>query len=252
MFASLKAEFRKLLTVRSTYAIVVISLLLVALFAGFGDGYKAIPISLQAPDLLMGESANAIVFVGLVLAFAGLLLLGHEYRYNTIMYTLTSSPSRLRSLTAKIVAASVFAVITALLVSFFSPLCTIVGAHLHGYHIAPQHYDYWSVVWHSAFVGWGYAMYAFILIALLRNQVGAIVTFLLIPLIGESILGHIFRNTSKYYPFTSLQSVVMQHSDKGSTTVFSPDRSALVALAYIVAGLAISVALFLKRDATSN
>lgn len=248
MLASLKAEFRKLLTVRSTYVIVIICLLLVALLAGFGDGFKANPASLLSPEVLMGESANA-TSIGIILAFAGLLLLGHEYRYNTIMYTLTSSPSRLRSLTAKVLTVSIFAVITTLLLSFFSPLCTIIGAHLHGYHIAPQHFDYWWVIWHSAFVGWGYAMYAFILIAIMRNQIGAIVTFLLIPLIGETIIGHIFQNTSKYYPFTSLQTVVTQHAEKGSVAVLSPDKSALVALVYIVVGLLISLMFFLRRDA---
>src|ERR1700730_1752413 len=101
MLASLRSEFRKLLRVRSTYVIVIICLLWVALFAGFGDGFKAKPTALlHAHDLLMNESGSAVMFVGLILAFAGLLLLGHEYRYNTIMYTLTSSPSRLRSLLA--------------------------------------------------------------------------------------------------------------------------------------------------------
>jgi ABC-2 type transport system permease protein len=248
MLPSLKSEFRKLLSVRSTYVIVIITLLIVALFAGFGDGFKATSASLQRPTLLMSESTNAIVFVGLILAFAGLLLLGHEYRYNTIMYTLTSSPSRLRSLAAKVAAVSVFAAVTSLLVAFFAPLCTIVGAHLHGHHIGLQSFDYWSVIWRCVFVGWGYAMYAFILIAILRNQVGAIVTFLLVPLIGETIIGHIFTHSNKYLPFSSLQAVVQQGGDKMGTSL-SAGHSALVALAYIAVGLAASALLFIRRDA---
>lgn len=250
MIAALKSEFRKLLSIRSTYVIALISLLLVALFAGFGDGFRANPGSLRSSGLLMSESANAIVFVGLILAFAGLLLLGHEYRYNTIMYTLTINNRRLKVLLAKLVVITGFAILTSLAVAFFSPLCTIVGTHLHGYHIVPQHFDYWSVIWHCVFVGWGYAMYAFILIAILRNQVGSIVTFLLIPLIGENILGHIFKGSSKYFPFTSLQAVAQQHSDRGAT--FSVGHSAEVALCYIVGGLIISAVLFVRRDANPN
>lgn len=246
MISALKSELRKLLTVRSTYVIVLISLILVALFAGFGDGFRANPGSLHLPGLLMSESANAIMFVGLILAFAGLLLLGHEYRYNTIMYTLTSSNRRLKVLLAKLLVISLFAVVTSLAVAFFSPLCTIIGAHLHGYHIVPQHFDYWSVIWRCAFVGWGYAVYAFILIAIMRSQVGSIVTFLLIPLIGENILGHIFKNAQQYFPFTSLQSVAS--STHLGDRVASP-HAVTVSLAYIVVGLIVSAVLFSRRDA---
>lgn len=246
MLASIKSEVRKLLSVRSTYVIVLISLVLVGLFAGFGDGFRAEPHSLQNPGLLMNESANAIVFVGLILAFAGLLLVGHEYRYNTIMYSLTITNRRLKMLVAKLIVISVFAIVTGLLVAFFSPLSTIVGAHLHGYQIGPQHFDFWSVIWRCAFVGWGYAMYAFILIAIMRTQVGSIVTFLLVPLIGENIIGHIFKNSSNYLPFTMLQSVAAPGSLGNHTTTA---HAAVVALVYIAVGLVVSAVLFLRRDA---
>jgi ABC-2 type transport system permease protein len=202
---------------------------------------------LHSPNQLMEESASAVVFVGLILAFAGLLLMGHEYRYNTIMYTLTASNRRLKVLAAKLVVISVFAVATSLLMAFFSPLSTIVGTHLHGYHLAPQHFDYRSIIWHCMFVGWGYGMYAFILITIMRNQVGAIVTFLLIPLIGENILGHIFQGSSKYFPFTSLQNV-LQHINQARDGL-SVGHSAEVSLAYIAVGLIVGSVLFTRRDA---
>jgi len=246
MIATLKSEFRKLFTVRSTYAIFVISLLLVALFAGFGDGFRGAAESFRQPDLLMNESANAITFVGLILAFVGLLLVGHEYRYSTIMYTLTNSNRRLKVLLAKFLAISAFAVVTSLVMAFFSPLCTIVGAHLHGSHIAAQQFDYWSVIWRCAFVGWGYAMYAFTLIFIMRNQVGSIVTFLLIPLIGESIIGHIFTKSNNYLPFTMLQAVASPQDLGNHTTTL---HAATVSLVYMAVGLAVGAALFLKRDA---
>src|SRR5580700_1947831 len=111
MISSLKAEFRKLLTVRSTYFIVLIVLAIVALFAGLGDGFKASAQDLSKPGVLAGQSANGILFVGVILALVGLLLLAHEYRYNTILYTITSSNSRAKSLLAKIIAVTVFAML---------------------------------------------------------------------------------------------------------------------------------------------
>jgi ABC-type transport system involved in multi-copper enzyme maturation permease subunit len=246
MIATLKSEFRKLFTVRSTYAIFIISLLIVALFAGYGDGFRATANGLQRPEVLMTESFNAIVFGGLLLAFVGLLLVGHEYRYNTIMYALTDSNRRYKVLLAKFLAVSTFAVVTSLILAFFSPLCTLIGAHLHGVHVAAQHFDYWSVIWRCAFVGWGYAIYAFILIFIMRNQVGSIVTFLMIPLIGESIISHIFTKSAQYVPFGMLQAVAAPQ-DLGNHTTSS--HAVIVALVYMAVGLLVGTVLFLKRDA---
>jgi ABC-type transport system involved in multi-copper enzyme maturation permease subunit len=245
MISAIRSEFRKLLTVRSTYTIVAASLAIVVLFAGLIQGYQAKAHDLLNPNLLASQSTSALVFVGLILAFAGLLLMGHEYRYTTIMYTLTSSNRRLKSLAAKFFVVTVFAVVTSLLVAFFSPLCTIIGAHLHGYTISPQSFDYWAVIWRCAFVGWGYALYAFILVTIMRNQIGAIVTFLLVPLIGENILMLLLKNNTKYLPFTALQSVADPSLVKGSTV----SGGAITVLIYIGVGLLVSAILFSRRDA---
>jgi ABC-type transport system involved in multi-copper enzyme maturation permease subunit len=247
MIPALKAEFRKLVTVRSTYGIIAAALVIVALFAGFGEGFRgSTQYLLNTPDLLASESRSAIVFVGLVLAFAGLLLMGHEYRYTTIMYTLTTQNRRYKVLLAKLVAISTFALATTLLVTFFSPLCTIIGAHLHGHQIGPQTFDYWSVIWRCLFCGWGYALYAFMLAAIMRNQIGAIVTFLLVPLVGENILTLLLKNNAKYLPFTALQSVVQPSGLGNHTTV---TQASVAVLAYVAVGLLASFVLFWKRDA---
>jgi len=246
MIPVLKSEFRKLLTVRSTYVIVGLSLLITAFFAGFIEGFQARPEALLRPDLLASESTNALVFVGLILAFAGLLLVGHEYRYNTIMYSLTSSNRRLKVLAAKVVCISVFAAITSLIVMFFAPFTTIAGAALHGNHIGAQDYNVWSLLWRCWFCGWGYAMYALILVAIMRNQIGAIVTFLLTPLIGENILGLLLKHNVIYLPFTAVQAVA-QPTGLGNHT--TSGHEALVVLTYVAVGLVASAALFVRRDA---
>ncbi len=243
---SLKAEMRKLLSVRSTYFIVLISLLIVMFFAGFIEGFRGEPKALQMPGLLGGESASAIVFVGFILAFAGLLLAGHEYRYNTIYYTLTSTNRRYKIVLAKLLVVTCFTAVVALVVTFFSPLCTIVGAHMAGKHIGPQVFDIWSIVWRCLLVAWAYAMYALIFIMILRNQVGAIVSFLLLPLIGENILMLLLKENSKYLPFTAAQSIVNPTTMGNHTT---SAQAASTVLAYILLGLIVSTVLFVRRDA---
>jgi len=246
MLDAIGSEFRKLLTVRSTYVNVTICLLIVALFAGFGSGYHNAASSLQNTQLLANQSADAVVFAGLILAFVGLLLAGHEYRYNTIMYTLTTSNRRLKVLFAKFVVITVFSLVVGLFMTFFSPLCTIIGAHLAGHPIAPQTFDTWHIMWTCLFCVWGYAMYALILLLILRNQIGAIVTFLILPLVGENILMQLFHNIGKNLPFTALQAVLQPTSLGNHTTT---GRQAVVVLIYVAAGLLVSAILFTRRDA---
>ncbi|MBC7581563.1 ABC transporter permease [Aeromicrobium sp.] len=246
MIASIRAELRKLLTVRSTYLIFLGCLAIIVLFAGYGDGIRASAASLRNPNQLAQESYSAILFVGLIIALVGLLSFGHEYRYNGIMYTLTASNNRLKSLAAKAIVVTIFAVITSVIFALFSPLCNILAIHFSGKRLGPQSFDVWDVLWHCVFVGWGYAMYAFILVAIIRSQVGAIVMFLLIPLIGETILAAVFKDLGKYLPFTSLQSVT-----PGSLVALPANLAhyVTVSLIYIGGGLLVSAVLFARRDA---
>lgn len=248
MISSLNAELKKLLTVRSTYLIVLIALLIAALFAGYGDGFKADLGRLQSPGYLVSESSNAVLFDGIILALAGLLLLAHEYRYNTILYTITSSNSRIKTLLAKTVVVSMYALVVTAVLTFFSPLCAIVGTHLAHKDMAAQIYPAWTVLGKCLFVGWGYAMFGFILTAIIRSQVGSIVTFLLIPLIGEHIIGAIFSSSIKYLPFTSLQSVVDTEMPKVSSSI-SLTHNVVTSCVYVGVGLLVSFILFARRDA---
>jgi ABC-type transport system involved in multi-copper enzyme maturation permease subunit len=246
MIDAIKSELRKLFTVRSTYFIILMCLVIIALFAGYGDGFKIAKTSLHDPNWLVHESYSAITFAGLIAAFAGLLMFGHEYRYTSIMYTLTSSNSRLKSLVAKVLVVSKFALVMSIVFTFFAPLCAIVGIHLAGYSLTPQNFDVWQVLWRCMFVGWGYAMYAFVLVAIIRSQIGAIVAFLLVPLIGENIIGGIFKSTAKYLPFSSLQAVVPVMPAPGTASL---QHNIVVSLSYIAAGLVVSAVLFARRDA---
>lgn len=245
MLMSLKSEFRKLLTIRSTYGIVVAAVLICAFLAIDSVHVDPRP-ALQDPDLLARSATNTIVFVGFLLAFPGLLLMGNEYRYGTIMYTLTSSNSRIKSLLAKFITVSVFAIVTSLAVSLLAPLCMILGAHLFGVSIGPQVFDYSSIIWRCAFSGWAYAMYGLILAIILRSQIGSIVTFLLVPLVGENLLMSLLRYDGKYLPFTALQSVARPANLGSQTTSL---HEAVVVLVYMAVGLVVSLVLFESRDA---
>lgn len=244
MFASLKSEFRKLFTVRTTYFLSLGVLLLMIFYAGYVQGYKIDAAHLRDSGYLASQVTGAIGALSIFVSLIAALLMTHEYSYNTIMYTLTSSNSRARSLFAKLVLISGFSVVFTLVVCSLSPVLTAVGIHLKHLHAVHQVYHYRDLLWRSLLFGWGYGMFGLMFGALLRNRVATITALFLVPGTVESLLGLLLKKNVQYLPFNSLLTMLNQPS--GSIT---PAKAALVALSYIVGGWIIAFALFSKRDA---
>jgi ABC-type transport system involved in multi-copper enzyme maturation permease subunit len=252
MIPAIKAEYRKILTVRSTYIILGLVFLIVLFYAGFITGFRIVqttPGGLLNHQYLTSQITGAVGVMTVLGSIVALLLFGHEYRFNTIMYTLTASNSRSKVLASKIVVITIFAVLFALFVSVLSPLVTILGIHLHHYHLVSQSINYGAIWWKCLLYVWGDAMFAMILIALIRNQIGAIVAFLLIPTTVESLLTLLLKNNSKYLPFTSLSSLLNGDNRHASGALTNAHTEAFVVLAYVVVGWAITWVLFIRRDA---
>src|SRR5258708_7634109 len=115
MIASLKSEFRKLLTVRSTYFITCLVTALVIFIAFYIEGWRLTPVGLRDPNQLTGDvfgALNLTIFGAIV----AILLMTHEYRYNTILYTLTNSNSRTRVLFSKVIVVSAYALLLGVII----------------------------------------------------------------------------------------------------------------------------------------
>ncbi len=252
MFASLKSEFRKLFTVRSTYFILGLAFLAMVFFAFYINGLRADAKLLQNPGHLADESLQAMNALAFFFSLSGLLLLAHEYRYNTIMYTLTTSNSRTRTLLAKIITVSCFAVIASAITVVLAPALAALGIHLAGHHLVPQVINVKDILWRCLFFGWGYCMIALLLIAIVRNQIGAIVGLFMVPITVEPLLSLLLKTNTVYLPFMSLNQVLAipgaDAAPQGSGHL-SPGKGVLVFAIYLVVGWAIAWILFLKRDA---
>ena len=248
MFNTIRAEYRKFLTVRSTYAILGIAVLLLILFGFYVEGYRISSTELYDKSLFYNQSQQGILLVGFLGSLIGLLLMTHEYRYNTIMYTLTAARSRTRVFLAKTIVITVFAVVFSILVGFLTPLLVWLGVRVHGGTLIPQHIAFVQIIWHDVFVAWAYCMFGFILAVIVRSQVGAISALFLVPAVLEPLLGLILKKKAIYLPYNSTQSIVTTNA---SLAHISAGRATLVVLAYIVVGLFVGWFLFLKRDASS-
>jgi ABC-2 type transport system permease protein len=256
MIASLKAEFRKLFTVRSTYIIFGITLLALSFFAFYVSGLDAEPEVLRDPNYLSDASLEAINALAFILSLAGLLLMAHEYRYNTIMYTLTASKSRSRTLLAKVITVTCFAVVVSFAVMVFSPTLAWLGIQVagHGSELVPQAVNLGDLVWRCLFFGWGYAMIALLLITIARNQIGAIVALFMVPITVEPLLSLLLKSNTVYLPFMALNQVLGRGGANGDGPPIglgslSPGKGAVVVSIYLVVGWIIAWILFLKRDA---
>lgn len=242
MMSAIRAEFRKLFTVRSTYALAALSGLIVIFYAGFIEGWKA-GDTVHNPFKLASEVTGAVGAVSIFAAIVAILLMAHEYRYNTIMFTLTFSNSRSKVLIAKIIAVSVFAIGFTTLVAVLSPLCTWAGLSMHGLHLAPQTLFYKDLIWRSLFFGWSYAMLGLLVITLVRNQIGAIVGLFIAPATIEPLLGLLMKEKSVYLPFSAHQAVL------DATPRLSYSHATMVFMAYLIIGWLVAWFLFLRRDA---
>jgi len=248
MINTIKSEFRKLITVRSTYVILILTTLILILFAFYAQGYKAPSSALFDSNYFFEQSEQAVLAVGLLGSLVGVLLMTHEYRYNTITYTLTASNSRTRVLLSKVIVVSAFAVAFSLFVGVASPLLVWAGIHAKGGLLIPQHLDFIRLLWHDVFVGWGYSILAFIFALIVRAQVGAISTLFLFPAMIEPLLGLALKKKAIYLPYNSLQSIAQNNT---SLMHISAGRAVAVFTGYIIGGLLIGWILFLRRDATS-
>ncbi len=253
MMGTLKAEFRKILSVRSTYYILGICLAALGIFAFYAQGIRAVTPDLLRPDYLASQVTQAISALAAFIGLVGLLLLTHEYRHNTIVYTLTAAKSRTQVLLAKVLAVSVFSILVTLIVSVLSPLVASLGIHLAGHHLAPQTLQVGTLLWHNLLYGWGMAMMALLFAGLIRNQVGAIVAFLLIPGPVEALAGLLLKKNTVYLPFSALNQVLASpEAQQGGPNAghLSPGKAALVFMVYLVVGWLVAWYLFVKRDAS--
>ncbi len=271
MTPTLRTEFKKLLTVRSTYILMLVFLLLAAFFAFYVHGFKDAgtpaftgpsPVDQARASLFVSGSitqmANIISVAGALIA---LLLLAHEYRYNTIVYTLTASNSRSKVLASKVIAVFCLVFVYSVLATAILLPLVWAGAAAAGHSLPHQDINFLTYFGKILFFCEAFAMSGLLFITLIRNQVGAIAALLILPNTVEGLLSLLLKKNSVYLPFTSLQQVVQPPVINGikvgagnrdnTLGYLSAPRGALVFLAYLVVGYIIAWYLFLRRDATA-
>jgi len=259
MMAALKAEFRKLLTVRSTYVIALVAFALLAFVSVYVEGYKnGITTTLQGGSLfLAGSIVQHSSLLSIFGAIVALLLATHEYRYNIIMYTLTLARRRSGVLVAKIVAVATYVLVLSLAGGLVGLAGMLIGLHFSGYSLPPQDISLLTYLAKMLVYCEGWGLAGLLLGVLLRNQVAALAVLFIVPGTVEGLLGLLLKEHSVYLPFSALSQVISPPVLQGAVPrmaepaqiTLSPIAGALVFAAYLVVAWAIAWFLFLRRDA---
>lgn len=249
MIATLKSEFRKLFTVRSTYILILLALAIILLLNFFFEGYKGntgSPASELAPTALKEIISNTAGLVALFISLLTVLFMGHEYRHNTIMYTLTANSRRTQVLLAKTIVALVAGVGLGLLSVAFGLASYFIGLDLRNAVLPTQELNVAEQMGKLViYFGW-YSLIGLLLTVLIRNLIGAIAFLLIFPTTVEPLLGLLLKKNAGYLPFASMDNVM------GASMIqqdISPARSMVVVGIYLVVLWIVSWTIFLRRDA---
>jgi ABC-2 type transport system permease protein len=234
-----RSEFRKLLTIRSTYILMILATLLLGFFSFWALGYKGVA---TANPVLMQAVMDGVTVVAMFISIIAVLNVTHEYRYNTIMYTLTSANSRTKVFLAKLGVILAFVLGFFVFASLFAVLMTWIGATMSGHTPINDTFYFTETIWRSLFHITAMTLLGFMFGMLFRHVVGAIAVLFIVPNTIEGLLSIVMKENTKYLPYSAIEQV---HSG----ALLAPNKAALVASAYIIGGLIIAWILFLRRDA---
>ena len=246
------AEIRKLRTVRTTWIITLIGVVL----AGFTAGFFLFETTMTGPfEGADAQIANAIEQIGansVIVVVIGLLSMTTEFRHGTAGRTFQLTPSRTRVMLAKLTVGGLYGV------AFFAvSLVVVLGLVLLAGLGADDGLSFGSetvdALWQGP-VGLALAAVLGVAIgALLRNQVVAITVTLIYVFIGETLVNQFFPEVARWMPFQVLNSLYLSEEAMAGM----PDDMVLpldaatawpVFLGYVVVFTVAAVALMRYRD----
>ena len=245
MFGVLKSEFTKILTLRSTYIVVGVMIVL-AILAGI------VAAAIAAPNVTARIPISSLVFqnaiygvlsltTGIFAIVASLIIL-NEYRHNTIAYTFTASRSRYTVFAAKVIAALGYALAVTLVLALFAVLAATITLAASGVAVTTQKLEIGALILHLGLYVSFYTLVGLFLGFILRNIIIVIVIVFALPIV-ENLAGILLKDGAQYLPFRTFGALANTGEAAASASV------AAVAFVYLLGLAALAVVLFKKRDA---
>jgi ABC-type transport system involved in multi-copper enzyme maturation permease subunit len=180
MKASLKSEIKKILTTRATYGLSLFFLVLVVFVSFYVEGFRHTSIltdttgplaAAQEKVFVAGTLTQIASIISIAGALIGLLLVANEYRYNTIVYTFSSSKSRSTVLVSKIIAVLGYVFCYSLLSTILALLLIHLGIAASGHSLPLQQIHNLNYITKSVVYSEGFALAGILFAVVIRNQI---------------------------------------------------------------------------------
>jgi len=272
MIDALRYEYVRLRTIRSTYWLIglalVLQLVLALLIAWSLDRSTTFGGGDETFDILatIGGSTGAPLLMAYVVGLLGVFSTGHEYRHGMIRATLTAIPNRTHVFWAKVVSTAAVSAVTALL----CVLIGLVGIVAFGLDL-PSGTRFLEVSAGTVLYTALFALSGLAFAALVRNQTAAVALLMLVPSLFEfvvqSIVVIIKTNSDdprgsggvttilKFLPYDAGSQMYVQSSINGfvqralGAEPFGAVGGGIVMGVFVAVLLGAAYALFLRRDA---
>ncbi len=265
MTDALRFEWVRIRTVRSTYWLVGLAVVLTGLVAwlvAYGSRDEALTPELTGVQLNGAVGLVPVPLTPVLVGLLGVLAVGHEYRHGTIRPTLTALPHRSALVAAKLIVVGAIAALTTVVsIAVNSVVLWVVRGDAPAIGSAPLP---------AALVGylllvvlWGVLGVAITL--LLRSTVATIVVLLVIPLVLEPLIRGLsfipeldwLKSVVPWRPFAAgarmaqtfdIDAATNQIVGAG-TRILTRLEAGLLFGAFVAVVLAVGWALFERRDA---
>jgi ABC-type transport system involved in multi-copper enzyme maturation permease subunit len=163
-------------------------------------------------EKLLSNLQDSIQPVSIFIAVVVVMLMGHEFRYNTISYTLTSSNRRSKVLASKVLVSGTFTIVVTALALAVVIVATYAAISVKGLHLPDQNFFDWPYILARLFgYALGFSLIGLALITLVRSLTAGIVALFLLPTL-DAIAGELLKNwdiaATKVLPFSALNRLV--------------------------------------------
>jgi ABC-2 type transport system permease protein len=246
MTALLRAELIKLRTTRTfltlTAAAIGTSLLITVLVSVLTEPTEDSVLT----DVFTADTSALFIIVLAVVGITG------EWRHHTITSSLLAAPDRLRFLAAKVIAFGTAGLLLSLLISIAIAVVGLVILNIRDLPV-PEAGELLKQIVRNALVAALLGAFGVGIGALVRNQVVAVVSLLIVAFAVDPAVAALAPEVGRFSPFGGLPAGItdVPPEDAGlpeEMDILSPGLAVLAMLAWIGSAFAVGAALLIRRD----
>jgi ABC-2 type transport system permease protein len=255
MTNTLKAEFRKLLFQRTTWALLIAAILfglLNTLSAAYTVRFNVVAglPALDTPEGALNVYANAPGSYLFSLIIGALIVTG-EFRHGTAIATFLAQPRRVIVLAAKLIAGAVAGLMVQLITTGAS--IAAVLPFMNAFNAATiSNQDMARIIWAGVISGVVMGVVGVGVGSLIRNQVVVVVGAILWLLLIEGMIIVFFSDIGKWLMTGAIAGILAVSYESGPISFgkdsLSPLASTFLLLAYALVFIMVSTATTLRRD----